>query len=341
VLPALHRPPCHVSFSGGRDSSVVLATALAAARRRGLDPPIPVTVRISNAPLAAESEWQERVIRHLGLGQWEVIELCDELDLVGPVATRMLDGHGLLQPFNVFFHVPILARAAGGSLLTGFGGDDLFAEWRWRKLADALAGRRRVTAGDLMDGLYLRLPRRARAGLDRLFSPRPPEWLRPAARSEVLRRSVAAGLDEPFAWERWVRWKARGRGLTSLLWGTGLLARDAGVEVVHPYLDEGFLSALGRLSGTLGLGDRTRLMRVLFGELLPAAVLGRPVKAWFGQVFWRRHSRELVRGWDGEGVDSELVSHTALRREWAKREPDARSFLLLQSVWLTHRTNAR
>ena len=36
VLPALQRPPCLVSFSGGRDSSAVLAVAADVARRHGL-----------------------------------------------------------------------------------------------------------------------------------------------------------------------------------------------------------------------------------------------------------------------------------------------------------------
>src|SRR5215212_1324990 len=46
VLPALTQPPCLVSFSGGRDSSSVLAAATRAARREGLPAPVPVTLRI-------------------------------------------------------------------------------------------------------------------------------------------------------------------------------------------------------------------------------------------------------------------------------------------------------
>src|SRR5438874_582354 len=46
-LPALERPPCVVSFSGGLDSSVVLAAAGRAARRAGLAEPIPVTHRFT------------------------------------------------------------------------------------------------------------------------------------------------------------------------------------------------------------------------------------------------------------------------------------------------------
>src|SRR5687767_6252 len=67
LVPALRRPPCVVAFSGGRDSALVLAGAVAAARREGLDEPIAVSVRFPNAPDADESHWQERVVRYLKL----------------------------------------------------------------------------------------------------------------------------------------------------------------------------------------------------------------------------------------------------------------------------------
>ena len=43
ILSGLQRAPCVVSFSGGRDSSLVLAAAVDAARRHGLPLPVPVT----------------------------------------------------------------------------------------------------------------------------------------------------------------------------------------------------------------------------------------------------------------------------------------------------------
>ena len=84
VLPALRRPPCLVSFSGGRDSSAVLAVAAYAAARHGLPAPIPATNRFPGAAEADESAWQERVIAHLGLSDWLRLDLGDELDVVGP-----------------------------------------------------------------------------------------------------------------------------------------------------------------------------------------------------------------------------------------------------------------
>ena len=63
ILPALQRPPCLVSFSGGRDSSGVLAAAVRAARRDRLAPPVPVTLRVSNAPMAEASVWRHQPVR--------------------------------------------------------------------------------------------------------------------------------------------------------------------------------------------------------------------------------------------------------------------------------------
>jgi asparagine synthase (glutamine-hydrolysing) len=100
VAVALERQPCLVTFSGGRDSSAVLAVAIHVARREGLPLPVPITVRFSNAPGAGEPRWQELVIAHLGLGDWEVIELGDELDLLGPAAQRNLLRHGVRYPSN-------------------------------------------------------------------------------------------------------------------------------------------------------------------------------------------------------------------------------------------------
>lgn len=70
VLPAVSRPPCVVTFSGGRDSSLVLAVAANVARREGLPQPVPATINFKGIKTAEESSWQELVIRHLGLDEW-------------------------------------------------------------------------------------------------------------------------------------------------------------------------------------------------------------------------------------------------------------------------------
>jgi hypothetical protein len=70
LLRALGRPPCLVSFSGGRDSSAVLAAAAAVARREGLALPVPLTYRFAAVAETDEARWQERVVGRLDLPDW-------------------------------------------------------------------------------------------------------------------------------------------------------------------------------------------------------------------------------------------------------------------------------
>ncbi len=89
LLVALRRPPCVVAFSGGRDSSVLLALAARLAEREGLEAPVAVTQRFPGIEETAEEEWQELVIRHVGISDWETIDHGDnELDVVGGLAQR-------------------------------------------------------------------------------------------------------------------------------------------------------------------------------------------------------------------------------------------------------------
>jgi len=130
IRPALLRPPCLVSFSGGRDSAAALAVATELARREGLPLPIPATNIFPSARGADESHWQELLVRHLGLSDWLRMEHDDELDLIGPYAQRVLGTHGVLWPPNTHFHLPLLEEGRGGSMLTGIGGDELYSAAR-------------------------------------------------------------------------------------------------------------------------------------------------------------------------------------------------------------------
>ena len=150
ILPALRRSPCLVSFSGGRDSSAVLAVAVAVARREGLQAPIPVTHRFPAAAGTDESAWQEKVITHLGLDDWLRVELSSELDAVGPVATSVMERHGLLWPCNTYFHDPIFEAASGGAVLTGIGGDEAFMGSPWDRAVSVLQGRVRPVPRDIL-----------------------------------------------------------------------------------------------------------------------------------------------------------------------------------------------
>ena len=132
-----------IAFSGGRDSSLVLAVTADVCRRAGLEPPVPITMCLPGSiPEADERAWQERVLDHLGIRSWRRIPVDGELDLIGPYARRHLLRDGLLFPANVHSLVPMLEAAGERCLIVGVGGDELLTPHQWGSI-QGLIGRRR------------------------------------------------------------------------------------------------------------------------------------------------------------------------------------------------------
>lgn len=334
VRGALACPPCLVSFSGGRDSSAVLATAAAVARREGLALPIPATFRFPRAPATQEDAWQEDVLRHLGLADWVRITVFDELDTIGPVAQSVLRRHGVLWPFNAHLHVPLLERATGGSLLTGIGGDELLGPQRWHAAQNVLAGRVRPRPRHVRTvGLTLAPVAVRRAALARRHQIRWP-WLHPDVDALINRRRAQWQARTPVAWDAAVAhwWHSRSRLVLSRT--LRLLADDAGARVVHPLLEPAVLRAAAAAFGRRGPADRAAALGDMFGDLLPSSVLARRSKASFDEVFFADHSRRFAAAWSGGGVDESIADPEKVAAVWNALRPDPRSFSLLQAVWL-------
>ena len=304
IRPALQRPPCVISFSGGRDSSAVLAAAVRVARREGLPLPIPSTNRFPAATDSHESDWQERVVAHLGLDDWLKPEFTDELDCVGPVATSVLRRHGLLWPFNAHFHMPQLEAAAGGSLLTGIGGDEALSPSSWARARAVIFGRAKPERRDVLRVGFLATPPPIRRAVLRRRVPLTHTWLRLPARRAIADEWAAQGASEPFGWEAQFGWRRRFRYLHVGLASLGLLAGDASVRIAHPFTDAGFSAALARLPKPRRYADRTAAMRLLFDDLLPDDVLARKTKSGFDQAFWSGWSRAFAADWNGAGADA-------------------------------------
>jgi asparagine synthetase B (glutamine-hydrolysing) len=334
ILPGLRRPPCLVSFSGGRDSSLVLAAATQLARREGLPDPIPVTNRIRGAVLADESHWQEALVRHLRLVAWERCEHTDELDAVGPYAQRVMRRHGLLWPFNVHFHLPLLDRAGGGSLLTGIGGDELFGAAARTRLAAVLTGSAPARRADALRVAGLLAPAGLRERVLARRHPVPFPWLRPPAQYALARALAATDAREPQGVRSRLRFWHRLRSLRIGAASMDLLARDNDVRLLHPLSDDAVWNAFGRAARPHGFRDRTDGMRRLFGDLLPDDLLTRPDKATFDEAFWTGSAEAFARDWAGDGVPLAVVDPHALRRHWSSPAPRAQSFTLLQAAWL-------
>jgi Asparagine synthase len=316
VLAPLRRPPCVLSFSGGADSSFVLAVAARVARRHGLPAPVPVTWRFTGAPRAQESAWQDRTMAALDLPDWTILRAEDDLDLVGPVADRVLRRHGQLHPVNVHLHLPIAELAAGGSLLTGAGGDQVLAGWRRTRRRPALR-----RALDPFPWL-----RRA---------PDPFPWLRPALSRATVRRQRAERRSRPRSPGDRLRWRMDRRDLQVTCASLAAVAADAGATVTNPLLDGGFLAAVGARLDAVGPISRAALLAGIAGGTLPPVVTAPRTKARFLEVFFRTPTRDFVRGWDGTGIDGDLVDVAVLRRLWSEWPIPPLTAGLVQQAWLT------
>lgn len=341
VIPALANGPCFVSFSGGRDSSAVLAAAVTAARREGLPLPVPVTNVFPEAAESSETQWQQLVVEHLGLTEWVRVELTHELDCVGPLAQRILERHGLLWPFNAHFHAPLLEIARGGTLLTGIGGDELLGESHRARAAEVLAGASRPQLRDVVRVGVALAPHRVRSAVARRRYPTDTHlpWLTDAANIEVRRLAAADLAREPLRWSARWRWWNRRRETEIGLRSLDLVARDYEAKIEHPFADGGFVAAVAQLAADKRLQDRTSVYEAVFSSVLPAPLRERTSKAAFGPVFFGPASRSLAKTAVEEVVELEPVDERRLRATWAEAEPDAHSYLLLQAA-LVRRSEA-
>jgi asparagine synthase (glutamine-hydrolysing) len=333
LADALSATPCHVSFSGGRDSSVILAAATAVARREGLPDPVPLTERFAQHKLTHEDEWQEAVVRHLRLGDWTVVQATDELEVLGDLATSLLRRHGVYQPTPAHNMAFIASHAGGGTLLTGTGGDEIFSAWGlrrppWRQIVSGPRRRLPLRLG------YHALPGRVRHAVDQRRYP-PPQlpWLKP----EGQRR-----LDE--AWRAaspYLRtWRAGMRDMLDsrpyeLTRGTlEAFAAEQGVRLVEPFWDPRYIDALVREGPPRGYRSRDEALEALFSDLLPQDVLRRSTKAVFNEILVGERTRAFVESWDGTGLDERLVEPAVLRDQWRERIVDLRTLSALQLAWL-------
>lgn len=337
VLEALQRPPCVVQFSGGRDSSAVLAVAADLARRHGLPLPVPQTIVFPGEKEAGEDDWQELVVGHLGLTDWVRQDAGEDADLLGPSAEAVLLRHGVIWSPVLATRFRHMEVAVGGSLISGEGGDEVLGPRRPANISALLHVRGVRTAarlgkrslGDIAPKAVRtdRWKRRLAANLGL-------QWLRPDGREDFLLRSAQQWTSEPLAWPSAVQWITSCRHVSLGLANMTALAAEAGAAFYAPFLDPRFVGALAGAFGPLGPPGRTAAMRALFGQLLPDQLVSRRTKAVFTLPAWGPRTREFVSGWDGAGVDTSLVDVDALRRHWAEPRPSAMTFCLLHVAWL-------
>ena len=335
LLGALGQSPCVVAFSGGRDSSALLADATRVARANGLDDPIPYTLRFKQAPRTEEEDWQQLMIRHLGLENWTIRTIGDELEVLGPVAIDVLRRYGVHWPPNIHTLKIMLEEAAGGALLTGNGGDELFTGWAGHRFSLLRRGKALPRRYDIKPLVLYLLPKSAlvrrsmRRGDYRL------PWLMPDPALEIQQTMLEISMRIEDSWatalEEYLngRFREVGPGIS------GAIARDIGADLVEPFFDPRYIRAVYTDAPPEAYSSRTAAMDRLFGDLLPAETVKRSTKAVFTEVFRGPETWRFAEEWTGSGLDPAMVDAEALRAAWlAPGRPDLRSLVPIQAAWL-------
>lgn len=337
IRPALRRPPCGVAFSGGRDSSFVLAVATRLARREGHPDPLPITRRFPEVPETDETDWQELVVRHLALTDWQRLAFTDELDIVGPFAAPLLREFGVMWPASFASDLPMFDVVAGGSLIDGEGGDDVLGDegFRVEPLARLIHRPRALNRWRLRQALAAIAPKALRLKrARRSLVPIGMEWLRPEPWAEFVDTVAASLAEEPLPLDAALRRIPRQRAQTEAARTTAALAARHDVAVDSPLIAPGFVAALAADEGWLGHGDRTATLRRLAADLLPDQVLTRRTKGNFTIAYLGAPTRSFVREWDGTGLDDNIVDVDRLRELWLGDSPPAPTASLVQAAWL-------
>ena len=322
---ALADGPCYVTFSGGRDSSALLAVAVQVARRHDLPLPVPVTAVHPDAPASDEARWQQLVLNHLDIRDQLVVEIRGQQRLLAESATAALRNHGVLWPEATQLQGPLLGGlTAGAALVIGEGGDNVLTGGRiapLRMLVRTWPPRRSV----------------ARAAIRSVRDRQPafvPRWYTPAATEVFLARIVQR--------REALRWDVRTRHILDQPAAQVLFANvrasiaECRLRPVLPFVDPQFLAALSRDGGRLGFGGRGLVFQHLVGDLLPREVVFRSSKASFNETRWGVDERDFAREWDGTGFDSEWVDTDVLRAEWLSENPHPLADFHLHVAWAAH-----
>jgi len=300
--------PAAVSLSGGMDSP-----SIAAAVRRAAPEGRLLAIHHTTAPLEAcgESGLAREVARHLGLRMrsFDGTERWPLRDADGPLT-------GPDSPYRptyaeVWEETFRIAAAEGAPvLLTGAGGDHLFAgprayeypdllsagRWRelvtrWRRHPEPRPSGRQVVSATL----HAALPDELVASRYRV------DWLARSRRGEWA-RAFAALQPSPRAPSRRELTFALRDGMVPIAARTlEDMARPHGVELRHPYFDRRLIELAARLPTGLAAanGLRKRILREAVRPWLPAALVERREKIMPVEIIDRGlRERETRRVWE-------------------------------------------
>lgn len=334
VAEAVSGGTCYVLFSGGRDSSLVLAMAVAAARRLGVPDPVPVTAIYPGDEKSDETEWQDLVLGHLGVTERVVISIADERSTLGELALGHLRRRGLVWPEAVHTQPVFFKQLDPGTILTGEGGDAFIEARRITPLHLMLSRRRlpswallRASVGALAPAPVARVKARQNYADPDLLP-----WYLPAARSVLAADEV--NVRGPLPWDRATRALFDLRTTRLGLDNAVVSAGEYKLRMRHPIAEPSVIAALAREGGRWGFRGRTNLFRRLGADLLPDAVLARRTKAAFNASRWGVRERDFAEGFTGGVFNPRFIDEGRLRAVWLSERPHPVSYFLAQIAWL-------
>ena len=329
------RGPCYIPFSGGRESSMWLATAARYARENGHDDPVPLTLRYPGLVTDEELQVQERVVAHLGLADWKRVE-SEDLDLIGPVAREVLARTGPMWPANAHTMVPLLEAAQGGVFVFITGLTDFFSWWMWVPLVSVLERHRRPIKRDVALAAAALLPASLRAHAARRRAiPPPMPWLQPAAERDALALLRRRQANVPLRCDRAMVAQVTHRCFDGAAGTLSAIAETTGTSIEQPLRRPDVAQSFAGAAGWRGFRGLKTMLLAMCGEVLPADLFVKRPGADLTPVFFGETSREFAASWTGSGLDESVVDPEALRREWLSDAPDPRTACLLQYAWLT------
>jgi hypothetical protein len=302
-----------------------------------LEDPIPVTAVHVGAADADETTWQTMVWEHLGIRDRIVLRFAGDQTLLSRVARSALARHGLVWPEAVQLHGAIYERLERGCVVSGEGGDQVIASRRITPVQMLFSQRptKRATLGALRA-----LAAALNGGRERLVMSTLFPWLTPLAHAE-LEAAIMRTSHSPLRWDRATMRSISVKANAVFTANFEAAIREYHHRPVNPFLSPRFVAALAAEGRFFGLGDRTAMMRYLFGDLLPDAVLSRTTKASFNQTRWGNFEREYARNWSGEGIDPNLIDVARLRAAWLSEDPPPGADYQLHAAWLATSTNSR